>query len=128
MAQVASSQVPTRISGVLARLVRCSSNFPPIPFLWANGVVFDRTPVPSTDEVIKKQLDGIIHWSSLEFAFIPTYESTIKVDGSVLPIKNVVAILVWLLGSLMPTDNALRHLFSPPNDNATDKEVFLPIQ
>jgi hypothetical protein len=59
------------------------------PLLWANGVVFDRTPIASTDEVVKEQLDGMLHWSSLEFAFMPSYESKIKIADSSLEIIDV---------------------------------------
>ena len=66
------------------------------PLLWADGVVFDRAPMPSTEEVIEKQLEGVIHWSSLEFAFMPKYENSVKVDGSILLILDVSSNKIFL--------------------------------
>ena len=45
--------------------------------------------MPPTDEVIKLQLEGIVHWSSLEFAFMPTYQTPITVEGTVIAIVDV---------------------------------------
>ncbi len=35
---------------------------------WADGIMFHRGFVPPTEQVIKDQLDGVIHWALVEFA------------------------------------------------------------
>jgi hypothetical protein len=57
---------------------------------WAEGVVFMRVGLPPTEEVIKDQMKGIIHFSSIEFAEMPKYRKTIVVSaGKTVPIVNV---------------------------------------
>ena len=59
------------------------------PFLWANGVIFEHSAMPPTEDIIKEQLKGVIHWSSLQFAFMPAYNSTLTVGTVSLQIVNV---------------------------------------
>jgi hypothetical protein len=58
-------------------------------FLWAEGVVFLRTPMPPSDDVIRDQLKGVIHYSSVEFAKMPKYKSAIMSEGVTVPIVDV---------------------------------------
>ena len=58
-------------------------------FLWANGVIFEHSNMPPTGDIIKEQLNGIIHWSSLQFAFMPEYKTTIPFGTVSLQIVNV---------------------------------------
>jgi hypothetical protein len=57
--------------------------------LWANGVLFEHNLMPPTTDVIKDQLNGTIHWSSLQFAFMPKYKKSITVDNVLIHIGNV---------------------------------------
>ena len=57
--------------------------------LWTEGVVFLRTSVPPSDDVIRDQLKGIIHYSSVEFAKMPTYRKAIAFEGITVPIVDV---------------------------------------
>lgn len=54
------------------------------PINWANGVAFEHVNIPPTDEIIKEQIQGKIHWSTLSFAFMPKYQQLIMVpEGNV---------------------------------------------
>jgi len=57
--------------------------------LWAEGVIFVRSPMPPTDDVVRDQLKGIIHYSSVEYALMPQYRSTIVSKGVTVPVVNV---------------------------------------
>lgn len=59
------------------------------PLMWAEGIVFSRALMPHTDDVIKEQLQGIIHFSSVEFASMPTYKSELKWEGVAIPVIDV---------------------------------------
>jgi hypothetical protein len=58
-------------------------------FLWAEGVVFVRTPMPPTDDVVRDQLKGMIHYSSVEYAEMPKYRKTILSGGITVPVVDV---------------------------------------
>jgi len=53
------------------------------PLTWANGVIFVRQPLPPTEDIIKEQIQGTIHWSSLHFARMRRYQNEIKRARSV---------------------------------------------
>ena len=59
------------------------------PFLWANGVIFEHTPMVPTEEIMSAQIQGTIHWSSLLFAFMPEYKNLIMVGNISIQIANV---------------------------------------
>lgn len=61
------------------------------PVYWVNGVAFVHRPMPSTEEVIKENMQGKIHWSSLIFAFMPKYQQLFTIpDGNIkIPILNL---------------------------------------
>ncbi len=61
------------------------------PFVlnWAEGVLFIRFPLmPTTKELMKEFLAGNIYWSSIMFALMPTFKSTIKAGGYEIPIVD----------------------------------------
>lgn len=58
-------------------------------FLWAEGVVFMRAPMPPTDDVVRDQLKGVIHYSSVEYAKMPKYRKTIVSEGITVPVVDV---------------------------------------
>jgi hypothetical protein len=43
------------------------------PLTWARGIVFSRGPIPSTEDVIREQLQGKIHYSNVSYASMPEY-------------------------------------------------------
>ena len=45
--------------------------------MWANGVAFAYVAMPANDDVVADQLKGKMHWASLVFAMMPTFESAI---------------------------------------------------
>lgn len=61
------------------------------PINWANGVAFKYTVLPHSEEVIKEQIQGKIHWTHLSFAFLPKHQQIITIsEGNVrIPILNL---------------------------------------
>jgi len=59
------------------------------PLMWAEGIVFTRAPMPQTADVIKEQLQGIIHFSSFEFAVLPKYQDELKWEGVSIPVVDI---------------------------------------
>jgi hypothetical protein len=66
------------------------------PLHWAEGIVFRFTPMPPTDDVIKEQLAGKIHWSAIEWALMPKYQQVIMIGdiNAKIPIVNVSATVI----------------------------------
>lgn len=59
------------------------------PLLWTEGIVFSRSVMPPGPDVIKEQLQGIIHYQSLEYAPMEKYEASVSTqDGMVIPIVD----------------------------------------
>lgn len=44
---------------------------------WANGIAFIYAAMPASDDVIAEQLKGNMHWASVAFARMPTYENAV---------------------------------------------------
>ncbi len=61
------------------------------PLKWANGIAFDNIPMPPSEEIIKDQIQGKIHWSGLSFAFMPKHKQMIEIpEGKIrIPILNL---------------------------------------
>lgn len=59
------------------------------PLVWTEGVVFGRNAMPPTDDIIKEQLQGVIHFSSVEWAIMPKYRSPLKLGGATVPVIKV---------------------------------------
>jgi len=60
---------------------------------WAEGVVFRAQGMPPTDEVVRENLQGKVHWSSVEWALMPEYQNVILIKdiNAKIPIINVTA-------------------------------------
>lgn len=58
-------------------------------FLWADGVLFEHNNMPPTEEIVEDQLKGTIHWSSLQFAFMPEFQNILSVDGVSIHVGDV---------------------------------------
>jgi hypothetical protein len=63
------------------------------PLKWAEGIIFRNSCMPPTDEVIKEQLQGIVHWSLVEWALMPVYIKVIPIRdiNAKIPIIDVSA-------------------------------------
>jgi len=60
------------------------------PLTWAEGIVFNRSMMRETDEVIKEKLEGKIHYTSLVYGILEKYQPELKVAGNIrIPIINV---------------------------------------
>ena len=49
------------------------------PLLWADGIVFSSSTMLETKDVVKEKLEGIIHWSSVEWARMPEFKEVIVI-------------------------------------------------
>ena len=56
---------------------------------WANGIAFRHEPMPPTDEVIKEQIQGSIHWPHLAFAVMPKYQPAFVIQKGKVTIPVV---------------------------------------
>ena len=56
---------------------------------WVDGIAFVESPFTENDDVAREKLQGIVHYSSLEFARVPEYREEIQVSigGSLFPIR-----------------------------------------
>src|SRR5208283_1228845 len=59
------------------------------PMLWAKGILFLRAPFPPTSDVIKEQLHGVIHYSSVEYTVMEKYEKSITQGDITIAIADV---------------------------------------
>ena len=61
--------------------------------LWAEGVAFNPGGMPPTTDIIKENLQGRVHWSSVEWAVMPEFKSSIEITQTKvrIPILNVSA-------------------------------------
>jgi len=61
------------------------------PLKWAEGVVFSMSGMSPTDEIIKEQLAGKIHWNSISWALMPECQNFIPIKdiNAKIPIVDV---------------------------------------
>lgn len=63
------------------------------PLLWVRGIVFSSSTMFETKDVVKEKLEGVVHWSSVEWAVMPAFKEVIiiKETNVKVPIINVSA-------------------------------------
>jgi hypothetical protein len=61
------------------------------PVRWVDGILYDVSGFPPTPEVVKDQLDGVIHFAAVEFTEMKEYKPYLKngINNVVLPITNM---------------------------------------
>ena len=60
------------------------------PLNWVEGIVFIISGFMETDEVIKEKLEGKVHYGSIVYGILDTYQPEFKVDGNIrVPIVDV---------------------------------------
>jgi hypothetical protein len=61
------------------------------PLRWAEGVAFVNDSMPPTDEIVREQLQGKIHWSVVQWALMPQYKNVIPITdiSAKIPVINV---------------------------------------
>ena len=60
------------------------------PLNWADGIVFEHSSMPPTEDVIREQLQRKIHWSSLNYGIMEEYQNKFIRQGQVIiPIVNL---------------------------------------
>lgn len=62
-----------------------------LPLQWAEGVVFRIGHMQPTDEIIREQLQGKIHWGAIEWALMAEYKNVIPISdiNAKIPVINV---------------------------------------
>jgi hypothetical protein len=76
-----------KLDQMFARLIQSGI---PISAQWAEGVIFLYFPlVPDTNDLMENYLKGRIYWSSVSFALMPKYATSIKLSGLEVPVINV---------------------------------------
>jgi hypothetical protein len=76
-----------KLNQMFARIIQSGL---PVSAQWAEGVLFIYFPlVPDTNELMENYLKGRIYWSSVSFALMPKYTSSIKVGGIEVPVIDV---------------------------------------
>jgi hypothetical protein len=57
---------------------------------WCDGIVFSHVSLPSTAEVVKDQINGIVHWAWLSYAEMNTFKDSLESINKVrLPLIDV---------------------------------------
>lgn len=62
---------------ILARALAAGEGQIAPPLYWVDGIVFDHSIAPMTDDIINEQLKGIIHWSLLMYADMDEFKEEI---------------------------------------------------
>jgi len=59
--------------------------------LWAQGVAFSHSAMPATTDIIKENLQGRVHWASVEWALMPEFKPFIEIPQTKvrIPVLNV---------------------------------------
>ncbi len=50
------------------------------PLLWTEGIAFSKSTMHETQDVIKEKLEGVAHWSSVEWAHMPEFKDVIVAE------------------------------------------------
>ena len=59
------------------------------PINWSNGILFLHMNMQPTEDVIREQIQGTVHWSGLYYARMPKYVSSVVRAGKItVPIIN----------------------------------------
>ena len=76
-----------KLNQMFARIIQSGL---PISAQWAEGVLFVYfSLVPDTNELMENYLKGRIFWSSVSFALMPKYTSSIKIGGIEVSVIDV---------------------------------------
>jgi len=68
------------------------------PLVWAEGVVFSRSVMPPSPDMIKENLEGRVHLSAVEWAPMPQFQRFVEIKETKvrIPIINVASNAVML--------------------------------
>ena len=60
------------------------------PLRWAEGIVFNASGMPATDEIVREQLEGKVHWNLIQWATMPEYQDVIPIEdiNAKIPVIN----------------------------------------
>lgn len=60
------------------------------PLLWSDGVLFTPFLMQTTPEIIKEQLEGVVHWASLNYCVMNEYKKELVSPQKILiPVIDV---------------------------------------
>lgn len=60
------------------------------PIMWSNGLVFTTFLLQPTEDVVKEQLQGIVHWAFLHFGRMDKYQREVKGNNRIrIPVIDV---------------------------------------
>ncbi len=61
------------------------------PARWADGILYEASGYPPTPEVIKDQIEGILHFAAVEYTEMKEYKPYLKnsTNNVILPIINM---------------------------------------
>ena len=61
------------------------------PLRWAEGILFFSEGMPPTDEVVREQSQGKIHWNAVTWALMPEFKNVIPIQdiSAKIPVINV---------------------------------------
>lgn len=45
---------------------------------WCDGIVFVNVPLPQTADVVRDQMNGIVHWAWFSFAEMPVFKESLE--------------------------------------------------
>jgi len=56
---------------------------------WVDGIVFEHTPMPPTEDVIREQLSGQVHWNSIGYTLLDKYQPIFTVGSIRIPVIDL---------------------------------------
>ena len=61
------------------------------PLQWADGIVFDLAGIRATDDIVKEQLEGKIHYASIVYGLLEKHQPEFRVkEGNIrIPVIDV---------------------------------------
>ena len=57
--------------------------------LWAEGVAFSHVPMPPTTDIIKENLQGRVHWNSVQWTLMPEFKLFIEISQTKVKVPFV---------------------------------------
>ncbi|MDH5374334.1 MAG: hypothetical protein OEY40_02520 [Candidatus Bathyarchaeota archaeon] len=60
------------------------------PILWVDGIIFTRSQLPDTDDIVREKIKGILHYNSVNYTVHEKYQPEFKVEGNIrIPVFDV---------------------------------------
>lgn len=60
------------------------------PLNWADGFVFEHKSMPPTEDIVREQIQGRLHWNALTYGTMDEYEEVLERPGRIrIPIIDL---------------------------------------